>query len=71
MADDALMTTAELAAYLKLPKRTLENWRYRSSGQAGPPFKRLGLHVRYVRADVDAWLAALGAESTDGGQRTA
>ena len=43
------------AAYLGVPHRTLEDWRYRS---VGPRYLKVGRVVRYRRADVDAWLAA-------------
>lgn len=52
MADE-LLTSPETAAYLKVPERTLNDWRYR---KIGPPFLRVGRHVRYRRSDVDEWL---------------
>lgn len=41
------------AAYLGVPARTLEDWRYKGRG---PAFCRVGKHVRYRREDVEAWL---------------
>ncbi len=38
--------------YLKVPVKTLRNWR--SSGE-GPRFRKLGALVRYDRADLDAF----------------
>ena len=47
------MTTAELAAYLKVEPKTLTNWRY--SGR-GPAYVKDGGMVRYRREDIDAWI---------------
>jgi excisionase family DNA binding protein len=47
------MTTEEVAAYLRVPPRTVEAWRYKGTG---PPGIRVGKHVRYRRTDVEAWL---------------
>lgn len=49
-----LLTTKELAAYLRKPVATVRGWRYRRVGPAG---FRLGRDVVYRRATVDAWLA--------------
>lgn len=49
------MTTDELAAHLKVPVPTVRAWRHNGSGPKGV---RLGRHVRYRRATVDAWIAA-------------
>lgn len=43
-----------VAAYLKIPPRTLEQWRRAGKG---PRWALVGRHVRYEWADVDAWLA--------------
>ena len=53
-----LMSPESLAAYLDVPVRTLYKWR--ETG-AGPTAHRVGKHLRYRRADVDAWLAAHAA----------
>jgi excisionase family DNA binding protein len=42
-----------LAAYLKVPERTLEQWR---RARKGPRWALVGRHVRYAWSDVDAWL---------------
>lgn len=47
------MTPAEAAAYLSVPTRTLESWRYR---RTGPRFVRLGRHVRYRQADLNRFV---------------
>ncbi|SFN50857.1 Helix-turn-helix domain-containing protein [Mycetocola miduiensis] len=46
------LTQRELAELLQLPERTLEDWRLT---HAGPPYMKLGRHVRYDIADVLAW----------------
>lgn len=49
-----LATTEEVAAFLRdVPKHTLEQWR--SQGK-GPTYVKVGRHVRYRWADVNAWL---------------
>ncbi|MEU1008163.1 helix-turn-helix domain-containing protein [Streptomyces sp. NPDC005890] len=49
-----LLTTKELAIYLRKPVATVRGWRYRKVGPAG---FRLGRDVVYRREAVDAWLA--------------
>lgn len=44
MLGNSLLTTLEAAEFLRIEKRTLENWRV--SGR-GPSFVRLGGAVRY------------------------
>jgi excisionase family DNA binding protein len=43
-----------VAEYLGVPARTLGQWRYVGKG---PAYAVVGRHVRYRRADVDAWVA--------------
>jgi excisionase family DNA binding protein len=50
-----MLTAAELAAELKVSRRTLARWRSEGSG---PPFVRVGRSPRYRWADVQAWLRA-------------
>ncbi|HYI33885.1 MAG TPA: helix-turn-helix domain-containing protein [Glaciibacter sp.] len=47
------LTQQELAEMLRLPERTLEDWRLT---HAGPPYLKLGRHVRYDIHDVLAWV---------------
>ena len=47
-----LLTTTEVADELGVPARTLDQWRYLGRG---PAYIKVGHHVRYERADVDAW----------------
>ena len=53
MTGTELMTTDGLAAYLAVPRQTLAYWRCVGEG---PAFLKVGRHVRYRRADVEAWL---------------
>ena len=50
---DGLITTAELAAFLSLPVRTLRQWRYLG---VGPKALRIGRHLRYEPSEVRRWL---------------
>jgi excisionase family DNA binding protein len=54
MVVERMMSLAELSELLGVPLSTLYGWRHRGEGPAG---YRLGKHVRFRRADVDAWLA--------------
>jgi excisionase family DNA binding protein len=56
----ALFSPATLAAYLDVPIATVYTWNYHRSG---PPALHVGRHVRYRRADVEAWLDAQGPAS--------
>ena len=46
------LTQHQLAELLHVPERTLEDWRLT---QHGPPYLKLGRHVRYDLDDVVAW----------------
>jgi len=50
---DRLLSAQEVADYLNVPLSTLYSWRYHGSG---PPGLRVGKHLRYRRADVQAWV---------------
>jgi len=50
---ERLMTLADLSEMLDVPVNTIYGWRSRGEG---PPGYRVGRHVRYRRAAVDAWL---------------
>lgn len=52
--DERLMSLPDLSEFLGVPLNTLYRWRYRGEGPKG---YRVGRHVRYRRADVEAWLA--------------
>jgi hypothetical protein len=49
------LTEAEAAGRLGLKVATLRAWRHRG---VGPPFVRLGRAIRYLPADLDAYLGA-------------
>ncbi len=50
-----LLRPRELSELLGVPVATLANWR---SARTGPPFVKVGRHVRYRTGDVDEWIAA-------------
>lgn len=50
---ERLMSAPEIAEYLGVPLATIYQWRSRQSGPRGI---KVGKHVRYRRADVEAWL---------------
>lgn len=51
---DEYLTVDELAAELRLPKRTIYYWR---QNRTGPPSYKLGRQIRYLRSEVSEWLA--------------
>jgi hypothetical protein len=51
----ARMTTEQAGRYIGLDKRTLDNLRV-SGG--GPRYQKMGVHVYYTRAELDAWVEA-------------
>ena len=54
-----LMTSDEVAAYLRVPVATIYAWRYRGGG---PRAMRVGRHLRFRQGDVEAWLEKLSAD---------
>lgn len=48
-----LLTTDDVAEYLGVPKRTLEQWRVK---KYGPPSVRLGKHARYPEDKLLEWI---------------
>ncbi|WP_029260306.1 helix-turn-helix transcriptional regulator [Microbacterium sp. Cr-K29] len=50
-----LLTIDELAAYLDVPRRTLDGWRAR---KVGPPFVKFGKSVRYPEHALLRWMDA-------------
>jgi excisionase family DNA binding protein len=52
---EPLMTTDELATFLRVPVRTLEAWR-QARPPKGPPFLRVGGQIRYRPEAVQEWL---------------
>lgn len=52
MAEDAWLTRQEVAARMRLPVATLNQW---ASQRKGPKYGKFGRHVRYRLSDVIAW----------------
>jgi excisionase family DNA binding protein len=48
-----LMSPDDLAQLLNVPVRTLGQWRYL---RQGPPYLKVGRHVRYHPDEVEGWL---------------
>jgi len=51
------LTVIEAASYLRLPWGILDRWRW---GGGGPRYYKIGNHIRYTVADLDAFLASCG-----------
>ena len=49
-----LWRISDVSSYLGVPVATLYQWRHLGTG---PRAYRLGKHLRYRQADVEAWLA--------------
>ncbi len=52
---EALLSVAELAAFLGVPVATIYRWRHQRRGPIG---YRVGRHVRYRPRDIERWLQA-------------
>jgi excisionase family DNA binding protein len=52
-AGDEVMTTEEVAAFLRVSKKTVEKWRHEG---VGPRRYKVGRHLRYLRSEVLAWV---------------
>ena len=52
----ALMSVAELAAFLQVPIKTIYTWR---SQGIGPKGIKVGRYVRFARSEVSRWLSTL------------
>ena len=50
-----LLTAEELAGFLGVPLNTVYVWNHR---RQGPPALKVGRHLRYRWAEVEAWLTA-------------
>ncbi|SED75937.1 DNA binding domain-containing protein, excisionase family [Amycolatopsis tolypomycina] len=55
---DQLWSVEDVAAYLRVPVKTLYQWKWRGEG---PPVSKVGRHLRYDSASVRAWVAGLEA----------
>lgn len=60
---DTLLTPNDLAAYFKVPVASVYAWNSRGTG---PARIGVGKHVRYRRADVEAWLDGQVIKSSEG-----
>lgn len=58
---EKLLTPEDLAELLGVPVATLYQWRYKGTG---PQAIRVGRHIRWRPAQVDAWLSTRGAPDT-------
>ncbi|WP_426623969.1 helix-turn-helix domain-containing protein [Leifsonia sp. McL0607] len=54
-----IMTGEQVALLLQVSPRTIEEWRQQ---HAGPPYRRMGKHVRYLRHEVLAWFEELSRD---------
>lgn len=52
-----ILTQDEVATLLKVPARTLEDWRLTRSG---PSYRKIGRHVRYELTEVMEWFRRQG-----------
>lgn len=66
LAVEPLWSIDDLARYLGVSKSTVYDWRGRGDG---PVAYRLGKHLKYARADVEAWLASRRDDAKVGGVR--
>lgn len=56
-----MLSPPELADYFRVPLASVYRWRVTGTGPRGI---RIGKHVRYRRADVEAWLEANSTPTT-------
>ena len=54
-SETGLWSVTDAAAYLRVPTKTLYEWRYKGDG---PPSYRVGRYVRYVPSEVRAWVTS-------------
>ncbi|HEY0248781.1 MAG TPA: helix-turn-helix domain-containing protein [Gryllotalpicola sp.] len=47
------LTSRQVAELLRVPLRTVEDWRLTCTG---PPWLKLGRHVRYEQSEILAWV---------------
>jgi excisionase family DNA binding protein len=53
---EPMWTIEEVADFLKIPVKTLYDWRRHGRG---PRARRMGKHLRYAPSDVRTWLESL------------
>ncbi|WP_431867977.1 helix-turn-helix transcriptional regulator [Nocardiopsis eucommiae] len=54
-SETGLWSVTDTASYLRVPAKTLYEWRYKGDG---PPSHRIGRYVRYVPSEVLAWVTS-------------
>lgn len=59
---DADLTPEELSAAIRIPVKTLAQWRWKGTG---PAFYHAGRYVRYRLSDVTEWRAAQAAPEVE------
>jgi excisionase family DNA binding protein len=50
---DRLWSVDDVSTYLGVPVKTLYQWKWRGEG---PPVRKIGRHLRYDPAKVQAWV---------------
>lgn len=55
-----IITGEQVAALLQVSPRTVEEWR---RTRTGPPWRRMGRHVRYLRREVLVWFEDLDSDA--------
>jgi excisionase family DNA binding protein len=55
------LTPEDLAALLQVTPRAVKEWRVK---RYGPPFIRVGKHVRYLQSAVDDWARSQRSEAS-------
>lgn len=55
-----IMTGQQVADMLQVSPRTVEEWR---QTHHGPPWRRVGKHVRYTESEVVAWYEGLDSHA--------
>jgi len=63
MRENAIISAQELSEFIGVPYKTLLDWRVKGYG---PPAVKLGKHLRYLKADVDQWLAEQREDAVGG-----
>lgn len=55
-----ILTVAEVAAILKVPRSSIYEWtRFRTHQRVPLPHRKVGKYLRFLRSEIDAWLVGL------------
>lgn len=57
--DSEILTPEQVAELLHVSPRTMEEWR---RTRTGPPWRRMGRHIRYLRREVLVWFEELDSD---------